>query len=509
MRPARLVPYALLIATLAATLGGCAAEARRRPPSTASSPHWLVLGDRGAGPDLTALLPLPEGATPGGARVLDLSSDGASIDAIVNHQMLRLGGTRAERFILCLGPADATGPAPPQPDAYGALVGALLATLGGRGGGIVSTIPATTSAPDTVGDVRRILEFNEQIRAAARAHGAILVEREHLRRTAADAATVDRRAWRAALAVDLPPDGGEPASETPDWLVGLDGGARRALQERVAAAVASGARPNVVAKIGDSITATPAFLAQVTAADVEHGSHAALAGTLDYFSHTPVPPGGAIQPSEGAGTGPSPAPDEEAGQPLVFSGSGGGSSWSRASLAAGDGWTVAEVLAGGEESPLARELAALRPAVALVMFGTNDLTRDDVEAFETSLDDLLRSIEAARVLPVLSTIPARTDDPEFARRVPRFNAAVRALAALHRLPLIDYGAATAHLPDLGLSTDGIHPSTCPEGAGSFSEACLRYGSNLRNLLTLQALDLLRRFVLEPPEGHAVALHSDG
>ncbi len=75
------------------------------------------------------------------------------------------------------------------------------------------------------------------------------------------------------------------------------------------------------------------------------------------------------------------------------------------------------------------------------------------------------------------------------------DAAVRALAAVHRVALIDYGAAMAALPNDGLSEDGVHPSVCPEGAGSLSANCLRYGYNLRNLLTLQALDQLRTEVL--------------
>src|SRR5262249_51843906 len=169
-------------------------------------------------------------------------------------------------------------------------------------------------------------------------------------------------------------------------------------------------------------------------------------------------------------------------------------SFTRQSLAARARWGVAEVLAGGAGSALSRELAALRPGVAVVMFGSNDLTRSSVEEFEAAMAELLRTLEDARVIPLLTTIPQRTDQPQYGRLVPDFNAAIRGLAAAFGVPLIDYGAMVERLPDGGLA-DGLHPSVCPYGAGSLPPERLRYGYNLRTLLTLQALDLLRPRVL--------------
>jgi hypothetical protein len=113
------------------------------------------------------------------------------------------------------------------------------------------------------------------------------------------------------------------------------------------------------------------------------------------------------------------------------------------------------------------------------------------------MDRLLAELQLNSVIPLLSTIPMRTDRADYSARVPVFNASIRALAEVHGVPLIDYGGAMLDLPTFGLSDDGIHPSVCPDGPEVLTPDCLRYGYNLRNLLTLQALDMLRRLVLIP------------
>ena len=75
-------------------------------------------------------------------------------------------------------------------------------------------------------------------------------------------------------------------------------------------------------------------------------------------------------------------------------------------------------------------------------------------------------------------------------------AVIRAIAEARQVPLIDYHRELASLPDHGLGGDDLHPSRHPEGACVLSEDGLRYGYNIRNLLTLQALDRIRRAVEE-------------
>jgi hypothetical protein len=87
-------------------------------------------------------------------------------------------------------------------------------------------------------------------------------------------------------------------------------------------------------------------------------------------------------------------------------------------------------------------------------------------------------------------------------RVSAFNTILRDMAAANDLPLIDYAAALADLPDGGLAWDNIHPSW-PAGDDNqvayFTPENLRYGYTVRNLLTLQMLDRIWRVLKPDPE----------
>jgi lysophospholipase L1-like esterase len=300
--------------------------------------------------------------------------------------------------------------------------------------------------------------LNDTIRQVAGRHRATLVDQADT--TAATVAgvrpprdAVDRPFLSFAEVGEGPRSGTIAGSE---WVVGIDPTRIPALRARARAAQAAGARLDAIAKVGDSNTATRAFLAPVTpqAADA---ARPGLAATVEFFDRSLVRPGLAAQPA----------------------------------------WSTIDALGDGADGPLARELRTLQPAVAVVMLGTNDLTHVTLPEFEEALDRMLATLDRANVIALVSTIPPRTDDPEFGARVPQVNAAIRALTAAYGFPLVDYGAAMAELPAGGLGDDGIHPSVCPAGAGELSDDCLQYGHNLRNLLTLQALDRLRTYVLAP------------
>jgi peptidoglycan/LPS O-acetylase OafA/YrhL len=219
------------------------------------------------------------------------------------------------------------------------------------------------------------------------------------------------------------------------------------------------AAEQVFGKIGDSITATTSFLSCFDGPGVDLGAHAALAGTLAYF---------------------------QAGN------ADGMTPYGRISLAAGGGWTAADVLAG-TPAALDRELTAIAPRYGLVLLGTNDV-RDGrtVEAFGIDLWSAVDRLRARGAIPILSTLPALHDDPANNARIPRFNHVIRAIAQGRSLPLIDLHRALAALSSEGIGADGIHPTVAPEGACALTSTGLRYGYNLRNLLSLEALDRARR-----------------
>jgi hypothetical protein len=242
----------------------------------------------------------------------------------------------------------------------------------------------------------------------------------------------------------------------------------------------AGNRPGIFAKIGDSITASPSFLQALACRSPRLGPWNELRGTLEFFGETSVPRG-----------------SEEAQCPAS-------NSYSRLGIAAVGGWRAVDALSPRESLPecqglpaVSCELQLLRPSVALIMFGTNDLEDFTAVQFRRDLARLARLVSGAGTIPVISTIPPRARWP-FSQRVARFNAEIAALAENRALPLWNFWRQMVEpgVPRRGLSRDGVHPSAlCPPcTAVDFRPAGLRYGYALRNLGALRVLDRLRRRV---------------
>ena len=230
---------------------------------------------------------------------------------------------------------------------------------------------------------------------------------------------------------------------------------------------AMGMRLTVFAKIGDSITESASFLSDIGFGWYSLGRWSGLEATIRYFSTTPAAVAG-----------------------------GEANSFNRASTCAMGGWIAQYALANDPDSALRRELSLTRPAWALVMYGTNDVDYYDVATFRTNMNRIVDIIEANGTVAALSTIPDRLDRPTSAALVPTFNNAIRDIAATRHLPLMDYWSSMAPLPNRGIDTDGIHPSpyrTAGGGiaCGELTDAGLRYGYNMRNLVAIAMLDRLR------------------
>lgn len=229
---------------------------------------------------------------------------------------------------------------------------------------------------------------------------------------------------------------------------------------RALAARTPGRRDDVFAKVGDSITVSTAFLACFTGGTVDLAGRDALRASIDHFAA-----------GDAAGTDP----------------------FRRVSSAAGVGWSASRVLMGSP-SPLTAELDALRPRFASLMYGTTDVGFVDLDAFGRNMTAIVDAMLAAGTIPVLSSIPPRDDDAGADARVPLFNLLVRALAEGRRVPFVDFHRELLPLAGHGLAGDGIHPASSMGGC-VLTPAGLRAGSNVRNLLVLEALDRLRRVVV--------------
>lgn len=286
--------------------------------------------------------------------------------------------------------------------------------------------------------------------------------------------------------VDAPP----PA---PGVVPRIDAATKARLRAVFLAGQARGNRANVFAKIGDSITESSSFLMAIGCGWANLGAHAGLQPIVDYYRAWRAPPGYTTECDTG------------------------GNSFNVSSASAMAGWAADAALLPLLEPPpectgenvvaLRCEYTRLRPAVALVMYGTNDLLRyNDVARYRTSLERIVETSVALGVIPVLSTIPPRIDDPALSPRVGAYNAVVVAVASEQRVPLWNYHRALTATPGMvnqGLSEDGVHPSVyggcrAPLGCASanFTAEGLRYGYNQRNLTALQVLAHVKAVVLD-------------
>lgn len=233
----------------------------------------------------------------------------------------------------------------------------------------------------------------------------------------------------------------------------------------------SGGRPEVFAKVGDSITISGAFFRCFDGDDVRWGEHENLKEARDFFARTRV--------------------DDRA------------TSFGRATEAARVGWRTMRILKG-IPTPLDKELLALRPAWAVVMLGTNDTYTDSMQGYAIALRALIDALLKRNVVPLLSTIPPRRDKQEAREQVVEMNAVVRMMAQSRQIPLMDLFGAMDGLDHGGLGRDGVHPDAFRD---NLVHPCwldtqgLSAGMNQRNLLVLEALDRMRRKVLEgePPD----------
>ncbi len=235
-----------------------------------------------------------------------------------------------------------------------------------------------------------------------------------------------------------------------------------------------GNRANVFSKVGDSITLSTVFLFPIGDGQYNLHDYAGLQPVIDYFSAQPV--------------------------------RGSANSFDNPPLAAKVGWRARAVLTPGaadpgacqaDETPLACEYRLVRPSVALIMLGTNDVVSTPDDQFEADMRQVIEFTLGKSIVPVLSTIPPlfRTG---LEGRSEQLNVIITRLAREYDIPLWDYWSALQGLPNSGIGSDGVHPRWAPVGhSADFTPEYLQYGMVVRNLTALYVLDALWRQVLQP------------
>jgi uncharacterized protein YraI len=238
----------------------------------------------------------------------------------------------------------------------------------------------------------------------------------------------------------------------------------------LAEGIVLGNRRNVFTTVGDSITTEQPFLKGFTYSPYDLGVYGYLQDTINFFS---------VPPRDGEPT--SFAHHSMAASPAFTTGATLDVAWRDTSLC------------GAEEAPLLCEYRVIKPSVAIIMLGSIDVRFFEGVTFRDYLERVLELTIDQGVIPVLTTFP--NGDTYYPEKSALFNDIIRSVAAEQSLPLIELRSPLMALPNRGVGDDQFHLSQDGE-AYIFNGNETHVGVTMRNFLTLQMLDALRRNVLQ-------------
>jgi uncharacterized protein YraI len=179
-------------------------------------------------------------------------------------------------------------------------------------------------------------------------------------------------------------------------------------------------------------------------------------------------------------------------------------SFAQTSITAHGGYTVLSTLdpmwAGNghclpNETPLNCELRTRRPAVAVMMFGPNDVFHLTTAQFDSAVRQVVNTTLENGTIPVLTTFTWCRSD-QFNQVGLDFNMSLVRIAQDYDIPLINFWRAAQSLPRCGLLDDTHLSTPVMTTSGYFNGEEQRTGQTLRNLITLQTLDAIRAVALQ-------------
>jgi hypothetical protein len=176
-------------------------------------------------------------------------------------------------------------------------------------------------------------------------------------------------------------------------------------------------------------------------------------------------------------------------------------SFNHYSVTARVGW-AADQAVSGNPCPLRNEINRITPQFAVIMYGANDAGGYGsfyslLSGYMTSMHKIVDTCLAEGIVPVLMSTCPNASKMDISCTMSHL---IRCLAQQHQTPFIDYHRAMMPLPSHGLGSDGVHPNSLDYNQMCwFTPQGLQYGYNLRNLLTLQALDGMYRVAVKNVE----------
>jgi hypothetical protein len=253
-----------------------------------------------------------------------------------------------------------------------------------------------------------------------------------------------------------------------------------------------GNRANVLAKVGDSLSQSPAYLQGLGCGQWAPGRYSGLRSTVNYFSARQLH-----------------GKSSECTRVNSFSRNSAATRVLRPSSWAINPGDTADPSCLPQESPLVCEIRLDRPAYVVILLGTNDVTigqivqGDPVPQYVANISQIVSTSRHLGVVPIVTTVPPRNDSAAAEASTEEANAGLWQLAADRHVPLINLWRAIVPLPNHGLTSDKLHlsvsggqgcaspcdPNTCAPAcrAANFTSAGLAYGNDMRNLITLRTL----------------------
>jgi len=221
-----------------------------------------------------------------------------------------------------------------------------------------------------------------------------------------------------------------------------------------AAGQALGRDANAYAKVGDSTTENPHFLARFDEGPYNLGAYAHLQAVIDQFRGSHSRDSVAVRIGLHSWTANDPA-------------------WAEPGLCLPN------------ETPVECEIRLHNPSIILIRLGTNDAGAPAL--FEANIRRIVDTAIAAGVIPIIGTKGDRHEGSN------ENNDSLRRLAAEYRIPLWDYDRVASTLPGRGLDADAAHMLTFYAHDYSDPTAFSR-GHAMHNLTALMVLDAVWRVV---------------
>jgi hypothetical protein len=218
--------------------------------------------------------------------------------------------------------------------------------------------------------------------------------------------------------------------------------------------------PDVITKVGDSLSASEQYLKPMSRNDNQLGPYDYLQDTLEYYGHSTD--ADSIAAKIGLTT-----------------------------YAVFDPFWADKERCEAKESPLDCEYRLKKPSIAFIMFGPNDVRHMKVDDYNAQMRKLIEQTLNKGIIPVVSTFSAHPDEAFFWQSI-NFNLELVALSHEYKFPLINLWLAARVLPTFGLDDDKIHLK--PSGFMNLKydtghEAF--YGISLHNLLCLRSLSSIK------------------